>query len=425
MVCGTRGGGGLELTGCARKPSRRTGTRPVRNDPTFADDSLRIAKATRLLVRTLFGILHGVGNRRRHLPVAIQAQLPMEEARQGSPALPTIGEQKDIRYHAARARGLLNGPESTGMGYWSINPYVGCAFGCTYCYARYAHRYALDRALGGSSPDDDLRADIESMPPWLAFERHVLVKENAPAILGQELRPGSARLNALTSGEVVVVGTATDPYQPAERRFRITRGVLSTLADQSGLSVVIITKSPLITRDVDVLRRLSERSSLTVHLSLITMRRDLARLIEPRAPTPDSRVRAVARLRSAGIDIGINVMPVLPGITDDPADLTDLVRQVAAAGATHVNACALRLRSTARARYIPFIAEHFPHLAERYATSYAHDHKLGDHYRDGLRRFFESTCTRVGIRFGTPDEDDESVSTPRPHVEPQTSLFEA
>ena len=356
--------------------------------------------------------------------MAIQAQLPIEEARHGAPALPTIGEQKDIRYHAARARGLLNGPESTGMGYWSINPYVGCAFGCTYCYARYAHRYALDRALAGSSPDDDLRTDVESMPPWLAFERHVLVKENAPAILGQELRAGGARLAALRSGEVVVVGTATDPYQPAERRFRITRGVLSTLADQSGLSVVIITKSPLITRDVDVLRRLSERSSLTVHLSLITMRRDLARLIEPRAPTPDSRVRAVARLRSAGIDIGINVMPVLPGITDDPADLTDLVRQVADAGATHVNACALRLRSTARARYIPFIAEHFPHLAERYATSYANDHRLGDHYRDGLRRFFETLCARVGIRFGTPDEDDESVSATPPRSDPQTSLFE-
>ena len=309
------------------------------------------------------------------------------------------------------------------MGYWSINPYVGCAFGCTYCYARYAHRYALDRALSASSADDDLRAEVQAMAPWLAFERHVLVKSNAVALLAQELRPGSARLAALTSGEVVVIGTATDPYQPAERRFRITRGVLSALAEQSGLSIVIITKSPLITRDVDLLGRIAQRSELTVHLSLITMRRDLARLIEPRAPTPDSRLRAVARLRSAGVDIGVNVMPVLPGITDDPADLTDLVRQVAAAGATHVNACALRLRSTARARYLPFIAEHFPHLAERYASSYAHDHRLGEHYRDGLRRFFEMTCARVGIRFGTPDEDEELVSSTVAPAEPQTELF--
>jgi DNA repair photolyase len=310
------------------------------------------------------------------------------------------------------------------MGYWSINPYVGCAFGCTYCYARYAHRYALDRAISATSPDDALREEIESIPPWLAFERHVLVKENAATVLGEELRPGSARLAALRGGEVVVVGTATDPYQPAERRFRVTRGVLETLAEHAGLSIVIITKSPLITRDLDVLQRIAAHSELTIHLSLITMRRDLARLIEPRAPTPDARIRALARLRGGGIDVGINVMPVLPGITDNPADIDDLVRQVASAGATHVNACALRLRSTARARYLPFIAEHFPHLANRYATSYASSHQLGNHYRDGLRTFFTDLCARVGIPFGTPDEAGElaSAQSPAP-TEPQTDLF--
>jgi DNA repair photolyase len=334
-----------------------------------------------------------------------------------------IGEQKDIRYHAARARGLLNGPESTGMDYWSINPYVGCAFGCTYCYARYAHRYALDRALSSASPGAALRDEIESIPPWLAFERHVLVKEDAAAILHHELRPASPRPAALTAGEVVVLGTATDPYQPAERRFRITRSVLETLAAHEGLSIVIITKSPLITRDVDVLRRITERSALTIHLSLITMRRELARLIEPRAPTPDARVRALSRLRSAGIDVGINVMPVLPGITDNPADLEILVRQVAAAGATHLNACALRLRSTARARYLPFIAEHFPHLADRYAKSYSAGHQLSQHYRDGLRRFFTGLCANVGITFGAPDEDTETVSDPPANRPTQTDLF--
>jgi len=348
--------------------------------------------------------------------------LPEAELRPVAP-LPTIGEQKDIRYHAARARGLLNGPESTGMDYWSINPYVGCAFGCTYCYARYAHRYALDRALSATASSDELRAEIESMPPWLAFERHVLVKNDAAAILAHELRPGSPRLTALANGEVVVIGTATDPYQPAERRFRVTRGLLETLAAHEGLSIVVITKSPLITRDVDVLRRISERSSLTIHLSLITMRRELARLIEPRAPTPDARIRAVARLSAARIDVGINVMPVLPGITDNPEDLADLVRQVAAAGASHVNACALRLRSTARARYLPFIAEHFPHLADRYARSYAEGHQLSQHYRDGLRQFFQSLCARVGIPFGTPDEETETVSTPPPKLDTQTDLF--
>jgi len=360
---------------------------------------------------------------RRSAHRVVQELLIPDEAAPSRAPLPRIGEQKDIRYHAARARGLLNGPESTGMDYWSINPYVGCAFGCTYCYARYAHRYAVDRALSANASSHELRAEIEGMPPWLAFERHVLVKNDAAAILGHELRPGSPRLRALTSGEVIVVGTATDPYQPAERRFRITRSVLETLAAHEGLSVVVITKSPLITRDVDVLSRITERSSLTVHLSLITLRRELARLIEPRAPTPDARIRAVARLGAAGIDVGINVMPVLPGITDDPADLDNLIRQVATAGATHVNACALRLRSTARARYLPFIAEHFPHLADRYARSYAEGHQLSQHYRDGLRQFFQLVCARVGIPFGTPDEETETVSKPPPNVERQTDLF--
>ena len=353
---------------------------------------------------------------------AVQQALAIDADGRAPRVLPTIGEQKDIRYHAARARGLLNGPESTGMPYWSINPYVGCAFGCTYCYARYAHRYALDRALSASAPADSLREEIESIPPWQAFERHVLVKENAPALLADELRPGGSRLSALAGGEVVVIGTATDPYQPAERRFRVTRRILETLAGHDGLSIVIITKSPLVTRDIDVLKRITARSALTIHLSLITMRRELARLIEPRAPTPDARIRGLARLRAADIDVGINVMPVLPGITDNPADLTNLVEQVARAGATHVNACSLRLRATARARYLPFIAENFPHLADRYARSYASSHHLGQQYRDGLRRFFDVTCARVGVRFGSRDED-EAVTNPPPPRETQAELF--
>ena len=360
---------------------------------------------------------------KRELPQAVQPPLLTEASAGRRVALPTIGEQKDIRYHSAPARGLLNGPESTGMGYWSVNPYVGCAFGCTYCYARYAHRYALDRALTTSNPPPDLRQEIESIPPWLAFERHVLVKENAAALLSHELRPGSAKLTALQAGELVVVGTATDPYQPAERRFRVTRGVLETLAEHTGLSIVLISKSPLVTRDADVLQRISDRSRLSVHLSLITLNRDLARLIEPRAPTPDARLRALARLRQAGIDVGINVMPVLPGITDDPRDIDALVRAVAAAGATHLNAGSLRLRSTARARYLPFISEHFPHLADRYARSYASGHALSDQYREGLQRHFRRICAREGVRYGSPDEDGESVYLPKPRVEPQTDLF--
>lgn len=322
-----------------------------------------------------------------------------------SRVLPVLGEQKDIRYYGAPARGVLNGPETTGMGYWSINPYVGCAFGCAYCYARYAHRYVAARASAAAAPGDAFARDVRELPAWLAFERRVLVKANAPAVLRRELDQllRSPRGRPLVAGEAIVVGTATDPYQPAERTYRVTRGVLEVLAERRGLSVVIITKSPLIVRDLYMLQRLAERSSLTIHLSLITLDRALARRLEPRSPTPESRLRALERLAGAGLDVGVNVMPVLPGITDAPAAVEALVRRVAEAGATHVNACALRLRSTARERYLPLLAREFPQLVSRYQTAYADGHQLGERYRAGLARFFTRVCRDAGIRFGTPD----------------------
>lgn len=161
-----------------------------------------------------------------------------DEGSAGPRRLPVVGEQKDISYYGTRARSILNGPETTGMGFWSINPYVGCAFGCTYCYARYAHRYALERSAAAHPEDAALRADRETMPPWLAFERRIFVKQNAAEVLRQTLRHGSERHVALAQGETIVIGTATDPYQPAERRFRLTRGVLEVLAEHEGLSVL-------------------------------------------------------------------------------------------------------------------------------------------------------------------------------------------
>ena len=333
---------------------------------------------------------------------------PPARARRALPMLgEEIGVQKDIRYVAAAARSVLNGPETTGMGYWSVNPYVGCAFGCAYCYARYAHRYRMERLQGNGGGGDE--SGEPEMPAWLAFERRIFVKQNAPALLRAALRRHlGERSTARRRVESIVIGTATDPYQPAERRYRVTRGVLESLAEVSGLHVAIITKSPLVTRDVDVLARLASRSSLTVHVSLITLDRELARRIEPRSPTPESRLRAIARLREAGIDVGVNVMPVLPGITDRPSDLEALVRAIAGAGATFAGACALRLRSDARKRYLAFVEAEFPELAGRYRATYAHGHQAGDRYRDGLRHVFARLCDRYGIEvWGRRAEDDE------------------
>jgi DNA repair photolyase len=322
------------------------------------------------------------------------------------PALPTLDVQTDIKYYGIRARSVLNRPEVTGMEFWSINPYIGCALGCTYCYARYAHGYAFDRAAAANPQHREVAADVASLPPWLAFERRILVKENAHTVLQKTLRTGSDRHLALIAGETITIGTATDPYQPAERRFRITRQILQVIAEHPGLECRIITKSPLVTRDIDVLKRINRISQINIHVSLITTDRDLARRIEPRAPTPDARLRAVRRLREAGIDVGVNVMPILPGITDGPAQLDELVRKIADTGATHIAACALRLRHAARKRYLPWIDEEFPQLSARYASTYANSFHAGDSYREGLTQVMTRLCRRYRIRYGHFDDDD-------------------
>ncbi|MDE3152771.1 MAG: radical SAM protein [Gemmatimonadota bacterium] len=320
--------------------------------------------------------------------------------------LPVLGEQGDIRYFAARARGVLNDPRTTGIdGFWSVNPYVGCAFGCAYCYARYAHRYALERALAGDPAHEELGRMARELPPWLAFERAIVVKRNAPEVLARTLRDGPERFRALTRGDQIVIGTATDPYQPAERRFRITRGILEALAQHLDLSVVIITKSPLVTRDVDVLARLARHSRVQVHVSLITVDRELARRLEPRAPTPEARLRAVRRLHEAGVRVRVNAMPVLPGITDGAEQLDALVRSVAAAGADAIVAGSLALRSTARQRYLPFIAQEFPALAARYRATYARAHTAPERYRAGLKARVRTLCEQYGLPYGSWDDD--------------------
>lgn len=341
-------------------------------------------------------------------PGPIQDGLFGADYERKSRLLPLLDEQKDISYYAAPARNILNGPETTGMDFWSLNPYTGCAFGCTYCYARYAHRYVMERASDARRMEEPLAEKYEQMPAWLAFERNIFVKTNAPQLLARALRQGSDKHQQLINGTALLIGSATDPYQPAERCFKVTRGVLEVLAMHPGLKIVIITKSPLITRDIDLLTRISRHSELSVHISLITLDRELARRLEPRSPTPESRVRALTRLRAAGIETGINCMPVLPGITDNPADLDALVKRVAEAGATHVGACALRLRSSAKQRYLPFIETEFPRLAKSYRKTYGPGaHEAGRKYREGLAAFFDRTCAKYGVRGSSRMDDEE------------------
>jgi DNA repair photolyase len=188
------------------------------------------------------------------------------------------------------------------------------------------------------------------------------------------------------AGLPLVIGTATDPYQPAEREFRITRGILEVLTGFHGLHIGIITKSPLITRDRDLLRVLNAQHQLSVHVSLSALDAALLRRLEARTPTPRARLRALRQLTDDGIPAGLMVAPVLPGITDGKEQLAALVRAARAAGARWVRESALRLNPAARARFLPVLAEEFPEMVSRYARGYARGQHPDKQYTRALRR---------------------------------------
>jgi DNA repair photolyase len=302
------------------------------------------------------------------------------------PVLAPAPRQLDVLDRRARGttflelspRSVLNSPASTRMGFWSVNPYVGCEFGCTYCYARDTHRYAVERASAASGA---VAGDaVTGLPPWLAFERRILVKSTAPEVLARTLDPSRLKSQSL------VIGTATDPYQPAERRFGITRRLLEALLRFRDLSIGIITKSPLIARDAALLRALSERHEVTVNLSVATADRVLARRLEPRSPVPEARLRALGRLSAAGVYGGLLIAPIVPGITDDRPGLGRLMAAGKEVGARYVVGSALRLGPAARRRFLPHLEREFPELAERYRRHYAGGEGVSAAYQAGLSR---------------------------------------
>jgi DNA repair photolyase len=277
------------------------------------------------------------------------------------------------------------------MDFWSLNPYVGCEFGCSYCYARYTHRYVVERAHDAGRLNDAEFAEFRGAHGWEAFERRIFVKERVLSALDADLR-------RVAPGETIVVGTATDPYQPAERRFRVTRAVLERLARCEGLSVGIITKSPLVARDVEVLRRVQQRNALEVYVSLITVDARLVRTLEARSPMPAARLRGLAKLTAAGVNAGLIVAPVLPGITDDVPHLEALFQAAREAGAMFIHAGPLRLYPAIRDRFLPVLDEHFPQLAARYRRAYSARSSAPREYSRALTR----RIRRMQARYGFP-----------------------
>ena len=198
-------------------------------------------------------------------------------------------------------------------------------------------------------------------------------------------------------GEHIAIGTATDPYQPAEREFGATRAILEQMAERKGLSVSITTKSDQVLRDLDLLRRIAEHSSISVNLSITTLRTRLARMLEPRAPRPDLRMNAVRELRRAGISAGVFAMPVLPGITDREEDLDALARAARDAGAQWFAAGAVFLMPSAQKQFFPFLDAKFPKLARRYREWFSRANYAPEKYRQEISARVATLRKKYGL----------------------------
>jgi DNA repair photolyase len=327
---------------------------------------------------------------------------PPANRRAGAP-LPVLEERasRGASFHEVPVKAILNSPATTGMGFWSLNPYVGCEFGCTYCYARETHKWVTEKAVGrlgdsaaapheGAGPVSLPPYRPTAIPPWEAFEKQILVKTSAAHVLTRTLFP--ARL----AGASLVIGTATDPYQPAERRFRLTRQILEALLGWRGLSLGLITKSPLILRDVDLLTQLAERHELSINISLASTDAGLLRRLEARSPAPHARLRALKGLTDAGLHAGLLIAPILPGISDSRAQLTALFQAGKDAGARYAVGAALRLGPAARTRFLPHLAEEFPELTRRYARRYGARTGAGKDYTEALARRIRSLQEEFG-----------------------------
>jgi len=283
-----------------------------------------------------------------------------------------IRQGHNIEYFTLPTRSLLNRVVSNrSLPFtWAINPYRGCEFACKYCYARYTHEFME-------------MSDLD-------FERKIYVKQHTVDLLRRELKK-------VKPGEEIAIGTATDPYQPAERRYEITRAILEEFARHRGLELGVVSKSNLIVRDAAILREIAHKNKLFVNITITTLNTDLARILEPRAPRPDLRLEAVKQLNLAGVPAGVICAPVLPGITDAPRDLEALVAAAADVKAKYIFANPLFLKPCSAAIFLPFLEEKFPHLVATYRERYADRSFLPPAYGKRLSELMARLRAKYGI----------------------------
>lgn len=298
--------------------------------------------------------------------------------------------KRSVQYFEIPARSILNRTRPNMPFQWTINPYRGCEFGCKYCYARYTHEFMEMDAY--------------------EFEDKIYAKSAAAHLLRQELR-------RIDRQDRIALGTATDPYQPAERRYGRTRSILEVFAKERGRFLGITTKSDLVTRDVDLLREIARANVLGVHMTITTLDEKLARLLEPRAPRPALRLEAVRTLREAGIRVSVFPNPIMPGLTDGERQLDRLAKAARDAGAESFGGGPLFLMPSAQKVFLPFLEREFPKLAPRYRETFAKSAYLGREYKSILRERVQRVRDRYGL-LASPVE-----YRPEVWVEEQGELF--
>jgi len=285
-----------------------------------------------------------------------------------------VSDKQRVEYRTLPTRKWLNRCHSQRVPFhWTINPYRGCEFGCKYCYARFTHEFLERRNLD-------------------AFETEIYAKN-------WDSNAFRAEILGLKPGQVIGLGTATDPYQPAERQFKLTRKALEVMAESlRGHSLFVTTKSDLVSRDAGLYQRIAERNRVRISVTVTTMNRELARLTEPFAPRPDLRMKAVAQLAKANVPVGVIASPILPMITDSEENLLSVAEAASQAGATQFGAGVLFLQPSAQKVFMPFLSRRFPQLLRKYEVSYRDGAYLKGGYPERMARLVEAVREKVGIQ---------------------------
>jgi DNA repair photolyase len=308
-------------------------------------------------------------------------------------------EALDMRFYEIHAKSAINQvPKASQMPFrWTINPYRGCSHACVFCFARPTHTY-----LGFDAGRD--------------FEREIVVKVNAPEVVRAELARPSWK------GEHVALGTNTDPYQWVESRYKLMPGIWEAMRDARN-PCSILTKSPLLLRDIELMKEIAAVTHIHANLSIPTLDAKAWRATEPHTPHPRARLEAVAELNRAGIPTGVLVAPLMPGINDAPEQLEPLLEAAMDAGATGIGGIALHLRGDVKALFFDWLREHRPDLLERYEKLYARGAYAPMEERRRLAALLRVAGVPPPTRFTDFDPPQPPAAEPAPPPVEQTKLF--